>query len=111
MNTYLKNALSGLCPLCGQDNLFLSWSKMKERCGSCDAIFIEKNGDNWFFLLIVDRALFIFPIIVAYYFNIEPYTLITISILLLILFITLTPFRLTLTLILEHLLSKILHKG
>jgi len=42
---------------------------MNHECELCNINFNEENGDNWFFLLIIDRALFIFPIIVAYYFG------------------------------------------
>ena len=44
---------------------------MKKSCDKCGIDFIENNGDNWFFLLIIDRALFIFPIIIPFnkYYN------------------------------------------
>ena len=45
---------------------------MKDKCSNCNIWFVEQNGDNWFFLLFIDRGLFIFPIIVGYYFNMRP---------------------------------------
>ena len=41
---------------------------MKKACNNCGIDLIENNVDNWFFLFVVDRALFIFPIVVAFYF-------------------------------------------
>ncbi len=103
---YLKNAILGCCPECGRDKLFLSWSKMKDKCQNCGIWFIERQGDNWFFLLFVDRGLFIFPIIVGYYFGLQPIMLISLCILLLVIFMVATPFRLGLSLAFEYFLRK-----
>ena len=46
------------------------------------------------FLLFIDRGLFIFPIIVAFYFEIDPRMIILLSLFLLAFFILITPFRL-----------------
>ena len=70
---------------------------MRNKCDACNLNFIENNGDNWFFLLIIDRALFIFPIIIAYYFNFAPMFIIKLSLILLVLFIIFTPMRLGLS--------------
>ena len=90
---------------------------MKDQCGNCGIWFIEKNGDNWFFLLFIDRGLFIFPIIVGYYFNMRPEGLIALGLLLMVTFIIATPFRLSLCLALELFLrrkfqkdSQLIHK-
>ena len=114
---YLKNAAIGRCPECAEDKLFSSWSKMKDQCGNCGIWFIEKQGDNWFFLLFVDRGLFIFPIIVGYYFGLRPELLIALCLFLLVLFIVVTPFRLGLCLAFELFLrqkfqkdSQLIHK-
>ena len=97
----LKRTIAGLCLNCGEDNLFLKWARMKKSCSNCGIKFIEQNGDNWFFLLFIDRGLFIFPIIVSYYFGMEPKLLMLFSLLLLIMFIIATPFRLSICLALE----------
>ena len=102
---YYKNLIFRNCPRCGQEKIFHNWFKMKEKCDNCNILFIEQNGDNWFFLLIIDRALFIFPIIVAYYFNINPWTIIYLCISLMIVFILLTPYRLCLSLALDFFLK------
>ena len=91
---YITRGMVGKCPNCSRKKLFLSHFKMKKSCDNCGINFIENNGDNWFFLLIIDRALFIFPIVVAFYFEIHPKMIISLSLFLLILFIVITPFRL-----------------
>jgi len=95
--SYIKSGVLGICPNCKKDKIFKTRFKMKSKCKSCNMSFIEDNGDNWFFLLIIDRAIFIFPIIVAYYFNSEPRFIIVSSLSLLILFIIFTPIRLGLS--------------
>ena len=77
--------------------MFISRFKMRNRCDSFNLQFFEDNGDNWFFLLIIDRALFIFPIIVAYYFDSGPMFIVMLSLILLVLFIIFTPMRLGLS--------------
>ena len=91
---YLSRGAFGKCPNCSDKKIFLSRFRMKNVCGSCGIKLIDKNGDNWFFLLLIDRGLFIFPIIVAFYFQMSPERIIQLSLLLLALFIYLTPFRL-----------------
>ena len=77
-----------------EKNYFYLILRKKKACNNYGIDLIENNGDNWFFLLIVDRALFIFPIVVAFYFEIHPKMIISLSLFLLILFIIITPFRL-----------------
>ena len=99
---YFFRTVSGYCPNCGDIRLFLTRFKMKDKCEGCGIYFIEKNGDNWFFLLLIDRALFIFPIIVAFYFQFSPYMIIILSIVLLLIFIIATPFRISICLALDY---------
>lgn len=100
------NLLSGNCPSCHKGKIHISWSKIKEHCSHCGFRFLEDNGDNWFFLLIIDRALFIFPIIIGYYFEISPKTLMLLSIFLLFFFLAATPFRINLSIFARYLLEK-----
>ena len=96
--SYIKSGIFGLCPNCKTGKIFRTRFKMNHECESCNVNFNEDNGDNWFFLLIIDRALFIFPIIVAYYFGYGPRFIITISLILLFFFILFTPIRLGISL-------------
>lgn len=95
--SYILCGLKGICPKCSNSKMFISRFKMRNRCDSCNLQFFEDNGDNWFFLLIIDRALFIFPIIVAYYFDSGPMFIVILSLILLVLFIIFTPMRLGLS--------------
>ena len=102
--SYIKSGILGLCPNCKTGKIFRTRFKMNHECESCNINFNEENGDNWFFLLFIDRGLFIFPIIVSFYFEMEPRLLILFSLVLMILFIIATPFRLCACLALEFFL-------
>ena len=99
---YIKNTASGLCPACGEGILFLNWFTMKEKCDTCDTYFIEKNGDNWFFLVFIDRAFFIFPVVVMLYFSISKLYLIIFSFIIILIFIFSTPLRLGISLAFDY---------
>ena len=106
--SYIKSGILGLCPNCKTGKIFRTRFKMNYECESCNVNFNEENGDNWFCLLIIDRALFIFPIIVAYYFGYDPKIIITISVILLFFFIIFTPIRLGISLaFVYYLMTKI----
>ena len=108
---YVAREIFGKCPNCSRKKIFLTRFKMKKSCDYCGINFIENNGDNWFFLLIIDRTLFIFPIVVAFYFEMNPKMIIVLSLFLLILFIIITPFRLGLCLGFDYYFrSKIIDK-
>ncbi len=91
---FVGKSMFGKCPNCSRKKIFPSHTQLKKSCDNCYVNFIENNGDNWFFLVLIDRALFIFPIVVAFYFEIHPKMIISPSLFLLILFIIITPFRL-----------------
>jgi hypothetical protein len=48
---------------------------MRERCPECDLRYLEDRGDPWAFLMLIDRAAFIFPLVVALYFGLHRATL------------------------------------
>ena len=64
--------------------------------------FIEKNGDNWFFLLFIDRAFFIFPVVVMLYFGLSMTYMLVGTLISLLVFIYATPFRLGLSLSFDY---------
>jgi uncharacterized protein (DUF983 family) len=103
---FIKNIISGNCPNCFKEKIHRSWSKIREKCSICDFKFQENNGDNWFFLLFIDRALFIFPIVVGYYLQLSPYYLMALSVILLFLFLLFTPFRINLSITARYFLEK-----
>jgi len=95
-------AIKGLCPKCGHGSIVQSRIAIKERCDSCGLKFIDQSGDGWVFLLFLDRALFIFPIVVCFYFGINIKAVIGLCIVLLCTFIWLTTQRLGVSLAIEY---------
>jgi uncharacterized protein (DUF983 family) len=64
------------CPRCGQGALFQKWITLHDRCPVCDLQYLENQGDLWGYLLLIDRALFIFPLIVVIYLRVyNPHSL------------------------------------
>ena len=51
--------------------MFERWTRMRDVCSVCGLRYLEDRGDPWAFLMIIDRAVFIFPIIVALYFGLH----------------------------------------
>ena len=99
---YIVNILKDKCPKCSKGSVFLTRFKMKEKCDICDTYFIEKNGDNWFFLLFIDRAFFIFPVVVMLYFGLSMAYMLIGTLISLLVFIYATPFRLGLSLSFDY---------
>lgn len=69
LSTLLGRGLRQKCPQCGEGSLFKRWSKLHDHCPVCGLKYLENQGDLWGYLLFVDRALFIFPLIVMIYFR------------------------------------------
>ena len=44
---------------------------MRERCPRCEMRYLEDRGDPWAFLMVIDRVVFIFPLVVALYFGLH----------------------------------------
>ena len=42
---------------------------LHDRCPTCGLRYLHNFGDLWAFLLFIDRAVFIFPLVVALYFR------------------------------------------
>jgi len=57
------------CPRCGDGELFERWNRVRPKCSSCGLRYLLNQGDPWVFLLVLDRAVFIFPPIVIIYFG------------------------------------------
>ena len=56
------------CPQCGQGALFRRWITLHDHCSVCGLKYLENQGDLWGYLLLIDRGLFILPLIVMIYF-------------------------------------------
>ena len=63
------------CPQCGQGALFRRWITLHDYCSICGLKYLENQGDLWGYLLLIDRGLFILPLIVMIYFRLyNPYS-------------------------------------
>ena len=93
MFTHIFNAIRGKCPQCKYSTLFATRFKINESCKKCGLIFQDNDDGTWFFLLLLDRAFFIFPVVVLMYFGIKPVQIFFIGILLIFIFILATPMR------------------
>jgi len=70
LRTVLVRGMHRRCPQCGQGKIFKGWLKLHDRCGVCGLQYLNNQGDLWAYLVAVDRALFIFPLIIMIYFRI-----------------------------------------
>jgi uncharacterized protein (DUF983 family) len=69
LRTVLWRGLRRRCPHCGEGPIYQGWVKLHERCPNCGLKYLADQGDLWAYLVALDRALFIFPIIVMIYFR------------------------------------------
>ena len=60
------------CPHCARGSLFEKGVRLRDECLVCGIRFLRNQGDHWAFLLIVDRAIFILPLIVIIYLGLLP---------------------------------------
>lgn len=67
----LWRGLTRRCPKCGAGPLYDGWSSLREHCPVCGLRYLENPGDPWFWLLFVDRAAFVFPVIAALFFGLH----------------------------------------
>ena len=69
--TLVKRGVRKRCPQCGEGRVFSGWLKMHERCERCGLKYLANEGDLWAYLILIDRALFLFPLVVMIYFRIN----------------------------------------
>lgn len=69
MRTHLWRGLRKRCPHCGRGPLFRGGIKLRDRCSECAIKLVRDQGDPYGFFVFLDRALFIFPIVVVGYFR------------------------------------------
>lgn len=65
--TLLRRGWARRCPACGEGPVFRKWLAMHDRCPACGLKYLNDQGALWGYLLLVDRAVFIFPLIVIIY--------------------------------------------
>jgi len=69
--TLLRRGLRRRCPCCGEGRVFTNWLKLHERCERCGLKYLANEGDLWAYLIVLDRALFLFPLVVLIYFRLN----------------------------------------
>jgi uncharacterized protein (DUF983 family) len=69
--TLLMRGLSRHCPQCGRGKIFSGWIKVRERCDACGLKLLANEGDLWAYIIFLDRALFLFPLVVMIYLRIN----------------------------------------
>jgi uncharacterized protein (DUF983 family) len=75
LRTVLGRGLCRRCPACGRGAVFQRWLTMHERCGHCGLQYLRDQGDLWAYVIVVDRVLFILPLIAMLYFRLyNPYS-------------------------------------
>ena len=87
MFIHIFNTARGKCQNCKHSTLFATKFKINDTCNSCGLVFQDNNDGTWFFLLMLDRAFFIFPLVVLMYMGVNPKQIAIIGLLLIILFI------------------------
>jgi len=75
LKTVLWHGMHRKCPKCGQGPVYKAFFRMHDACSSCGMKFMHDQGDLWMYIIVVDRVLFIFPLIVMLYFKLyNPYS-------------------------------------
>ena len=63
LTTLLLRGARKRCPQCGEGPLFKRLNIMHEHCSVCGLKYLEDQGDLFGYLFVLDRALFILPLI------------------------------------------------
>jgi hypothetical protein len=63
LKTLMARGARKKCPRCGEGPLFKRFNIMHERCAVCGLKYLEDEGALFGTLFLVDRALFILPLI------------------------------------------------
>lgn len=67
--TLLLRGVRKTCPQCGRGPLFKRFNIMHERCAACGLKYLDNEGDLFGYLFVLDRALFILPLIGMVFFR------------------------------------------
>jgi uncharacterized protein (DUF983 family) len=63
LGTLLARGARRRCPRCGEGPLFKRLNVMHDRCAACGLRYLEDQGDLFGYLFVLDRALFLVPLI------------------------------------------------
>jgi uncharacterized protein (DUF983 family) len=67
--TLLARGARRRCPQCGRGPLFKRLNIMHERCAVCGLRYLDNQGDLFGYLFVIDRALFILPLLAMVFFR------------------------------------------
>lgn len=70
--TVIRRGWARRCPNCGEGALFVKGIEVHDNCSNCGIQYLKNRGDYWGFLLVIDRAIFILPLIIIIYFDLLP---------------------------------------
>lgn len=69
LGSVIRRGIARRCPRCGRGEIFQRWLTLHDTCSACGLQYLRNQGDLWGYLLFVDRAMFIFPLVVLFYFG------------------------------------------
>lgn len=69
LSSVIRRGIARKCPRCGKGKIFKRWVTLHDNCSVCGLQYLRDQGDLWGYLLFVDRAMFIFPLVVMFYFG------------------------------------------
>jgi len=69
LKTLLVRGWRKRCPRCGEGRLLRRFNILHKTCSVCGLQYLEDQGALFGYLFIIDRALFLFPLIVMIYFR------------------------------------------
>jgi uncharacterized protein (DUF983 family) len=69
LKTLLSRGWRKRCPRCGEGRLFRRYNILHERCSVCGLKYLEEQGALFGYLFLIDRALFLLPLIAMIYFR------------------------------------------
>lgn len=70
LTTLLRRGARKACPRCGEGRLFRRFNVMHERCAACGLKYLDNEGDLFGYLFVLDRALFVLPLIALVFFRV-----------------------------------------
>jgi uncharacterized protein (DUF983 family) len=71
ISTLLWRGARRRCPHCGEGDVYVGWVKLHVHCPKCDFKYLADEGDLWAYLVVIDRAVFLFPLVVLIYFRLN----------------------------------------
>ncbi len=69
LKTLLWRGWCKKCPQCGEGPLYHRWLRLYDNCPKCGLKYLPDQGDLFGPLLFLDRALFLIPLIVIFFFR------------------------------------------